>query len=152
MLKIVRDNSNSEDFRQLVELLDKELYLRYGALQAQYDKYNKIEFLDTVVIGYIDKKPAGCGCFKVFETNTVEIKRMIVKSEHRGSGIASMILLELEKWAVEMGFSGAVLETGIKQVEAIKFYTKLGYQRIGNYGQYIGNENSICMSKELTTS
>ena len=74
---------------------------------------------------------------------------MVVKPECRGNGIAKLILLELEKWAMEKGFTKSVLETGVKQPEAIRFYTKLGYVKTQNYGQYIGNENSICMSKKL---
>jgi GNAT superfamily N-acetyltransferase len=107
------------------------------------------QFKNTVVIGYIGSKPVGCGCFKVFNNNAIEIKRMVVRPESRGSGIAKLILSELEKWAIEKGFSVSVLETGIKQPEAIRFYTKLGYTRIDNYGQYKDNQNSICMSKAL---
>jgi len=46
-------------------------------------------------------------------------------------------------------FAKSVLETGVRQPEAIRFYTKLGCDKIDNYRQYIGNSNSICMSKEL---
>jgi ribosomal protein S18 acetylase RimI-like enzyme len=74
---------------------------------------------------------------------------MFVKAEARGSGIASMVITELEKWATEKGFSKAVLETGIKQEAAIRFYAKHGYSIISNYGPYIGNLNSICMNKKL---
>ena len=149
MIKIIRDKSDNKDFQELVRLLDKELNSRYGNMQKQYDKYNKIEFLDTVVIGYINNNPIGCGCFKLFDKDTVEIKRMIVKLESRGSGVAKIILTELEKWASEKGFTKSVLETGKRQPEAIRFYTKHGYVKINNYGQYIDNPNSICMFKEL---
>jgi putative acetyltransferase len=149
MIKIIRDKSNNKDFRELVRLLDDELNSRYGIVQEQYNKYNKIESLDTVVIGYLDNNPIACGCFKIFDKDSIEIKRMIVRPESRGSGIARMILLELEKWAIEKGYSKSVLETGIKQPEAVRFYTKLGYEKISNYGQYVDNPDSICMSKEL---
>ncbi|NLT51796.1 MAG: GNAT family N-acetyltransferase [Ignavibacteria bacterium] len=149
MIKIIRDKSDNRDFQELILLLDNELDLRYGNIQEQYNAFNKVDSIDTVVIGYIDNNPVGCGCFKVFNNNTIEIKRMIVKPESRGSGIAKLILTELEKWAIEKGFSKSVLETGIKQPDAIRFYIKLGYTRIDNYGQYKDNQNSICMSKEL---
>ena len=125
-------------------MLDNELYNRFGDIQIQYDKYNKVDSIDTVVIGYVDDCPAGCGCFKFFDKDTVEIKRMFVKPEFRGSGIAKIILLELEQWAVEKGFSKSILETGINLPEAKRFYSKLGYGLIDNFGQYIGNPNSIC--------
>jgi putative acetyltransferase len=149
-MHVIRSNSDNTDFQQLIRCLDEELAVRNGILQGQYTQYNIITNLGTVVVGYHDDRPSGCGCFKVFEETTVEIKRMFVTPEKRGSGIAKMILQELEKWAFEKGYRKAILETGVKQYEAIAFYTKLGYQRMDNYGQYTGNSNSLCMGKDLS--
>jgi GNAT superfamily N-acetyltransferase len=148
-ITLKRTNSNDPDFRHLVTFLDKELQDRYGALQSVYDQYNHLNNLDTVLIGYSDQVPVGCGCFKRAGENKVEIKRMFVKPAARGQGIASAILSGLELWAWENGFSYTVLETGDKQHEAIALYKKLGYTVIPNYGQYAGMESSICMQKEL---
>lgn len=150
MIKIVRTDSHNPDFHKLITILDNELHSRYGETQLKYNSYNKIESLNTIVIAYREDQPVGCGCFKYYDKDSVEIKRMIVIPEFRGRGIAKRILLELEIWAIEKGFSRSVLETGIKQPEAIRFYSKLGYQKIDNYGQYVGNQNSTCMSKNLT--
>jgi len=151
MIKLLRCNSENRDFRNLVILLDEDLNSRYGNLQAQYEKFNRIESIDTVVVAYLDEIPVGCGCFKKFDTSSVEIKRMFVKEGNRGKGIAKMILTELENWAVENGNKTSFLETGIKQYEAISFYTNFGYKLIENFGQYIGNTNSICMTKILNS-
>ena len=97
----------------------------------------------------MDHNPAGCGCFKKYGPDTVEIKRIYVKPEYRGAGIAQQILAELERWAVEAGFSAAILETGNKQPEAIGLYQKNGYRRIANYGPYAGLADSICFGKKL---
>jgi putative acetyltransferase len=149
MLEIQRVNSHSKEFRTLVQLLDAELNQTYGIIQRQYDRLNIIENLDTVVLGFIDGIPSGCGCFKKYNAETIEIKRMFVKEEARGSGIAAMILTDLEKWAKEKGYTSSLLETGIKQFAAKKFYARLGYMEIENYGAYIGNENSLCMGKKI---
>jgi GNAT superfamily N-acetyltransferase len=77
------------------------------------------------------------------------MKRMFVLPEMRGKQLAARMLQELEAWAVEEGNTGAVLETGHRQVEAIRLYTVAGYSLIENYGQYIGMEESICYRKEL---
>jgi len=151
MIKLLRCNSENRDFRNLVILLDEDLNSRYGNLQAQYEKFNRIESIDTVVVAYLDEIPVGCGCFKKFDTSSVEIKRMFVKEGNRGKGIAKMILTELENWAGENGNNTSFLETGIKQFEAISFYTNFGYKLIENFGQYIGNTNSICMTKILNS-
>jgi len=78
-----------------------------------------------------------------------EIKRMFVRPERRGRGIARSILSELETWAGELGFLECILETGLKQPEAIELYRKSGYETIPNYGQYEGVENSVCMRKSI---
>ena len=146
---ITRTDSNNPDFRDLVIQLDSELTSRYGELQKWHDQFNIIESNNTVIVAYNGDLPVGCGCFKVFDDVSAEIKRMFVKPEYRGTGIAEKILLELEKWASELGFKFTVLETAIKQPEAIRFYTRLNYKRIENYGPYAGNQNSICMRKKL---
>lgn len=146
--KIRTDNSNG-DFRNLIKSLDDELDGRYGIVNKQYAPFNQIDSIKNVVVAFDEGNPVGCGSFKKFTDDTVEIKRMFVKPEARGCGAASIILSELEKWAAELNFTNAVLETGIKQPDAIKFYEKNGYGKIDNYGQYIGNTNSVCMRKKI---
>jgi len=149
MLKLLRTNSLNKDFKYLVSCLDEELSERYGEIQNVYNQYNIIEDNQNVVAAYYFNRPAGCGCFKLFDPATVEIKRMFVHKDFRGKGISKSILNELEKWAAEENFKKAVLETGTKQLEAIGLYSKHGYKRIDNYGQYAGLEYSVCMMKEF---
>ena len=85
--------------------------------------------------------------FRAFDVNTVEVKRMYVKKEHRGTKIASSILNSLEDWASEKGFIKCILETGNNQVAAINFYKKSGYKSIPNYGQYAQMDDSNCFEK-----
>jgi GNAT superfamily N-acetyltransferase len=150
MTTIQRTDSHSPEFRVLVALLDLDLKERYGAVQAEYDRFNVIDSLDTVVIAAIDGQAVGCGCFKHFDDRSVEIKRMYVIPEARGKGVAAKILAELESWAVERGYQRAVLETGKKQAEAITLYRKKGYTLIDNYGQYTDFDLSVCFAKDLT--
>ena len=152
MLKINRTNSENPDFRSLIKQLDADLNSRYGIIQEAYDKHNKIERIDTVVIAYYYNKPVGCACFKEFSANTVEVKRMFVNEGLRGKKIGTQLLSELEAWATELNYLSAVLETGKQQPEAIALYRKSGYDIIENYGQYKGMKNSICMSKQLKSS
>lgn len=145
--KIERTTSENSAFHQLIAELDEDLNSRYGELQKQYNGFNRVDKIDTVVIVRIENEAVGCGCFKLFNSETVEIKRVFVQKSFRGNGIADAILKELETWAGELGFTAAVLETGKGQPEAIRFYTKQGYSVIPNFGQYIGNDNSVCMKK-----
>lgn len=150
MIERIRTSADDADFRYLIELLDRDLWSRYPETQQLFDKLNKIKLEAKAVVAYQEGRPAGCGCFRVTEDESVvEIKRMYVKDEFRGQGIASAILEELERWAKEEGKRRAILETGNKQPEAIALYIKKGYVRTENYGPYIDSEQSVCMAKEL---
>ncbi|RTQ47873.1 GNAT family N-acetyltransferase [Hymenobacter gummosus] len=149
MLRLVRTDSDNADFRALVRLLDQDLHLRDGAEHAFYAQFNKVDAIRHVVVAYLDEVPVGCGAFKPFAGEQVEVKRMFVQPAYRGRGIAGAVLAELERWAAELHYTACVLETGKKQPEAIGLYQKSGYQLIPNYGQYIGVDNSVCMQKAL---
>lgn len=144
-----RTHSENPDFHTLIGYLDAELCRIYNTKQEDYEAYNKITDLPTVVVAYEDGAPVGCGCFKIFNENTIELKRIYVLDSQRGKGIASSIVKELETWAAELDYRSAVLETGKGQPEAIGLYQKLGYTITENYGQYDGMEISVCMKKEL---
>lgn len=146
---LIRTNSDHPDFRALVVLLDQDLSIRDGEDHAFYAQFNKIEAIKEVVVAYKDDVAVGCGAIKPFSETEAEIKRMFVRPDNRGQGIARNILIELENWAQECHFTACVLETGKKQPEAIALYQKIGYIIISNYGQYIGVENSVCMRKVL---
>jgi GNAT superfamily N-acetyltransferase len=67
----------------------------------------------------------------------------------KSKGISKIILKQLEELALKEGFSTAVLETGIKQQEALELYKKSGYRQTEKYGPYSDLEFSICMSKKI---
>lgn len=149
MIQLKRTNSTDKDFINLVALLDADLAIRDGADRDFYAQYNKIDKIKYVVVAYEEQEPVGCGAIKFFDENTMEVKRMYVAPNGRRKGIATSILTALEKWTKELNFQKCTLETGYKQPEAIAMYTKHGYKRIPNYGQYIGVENSVCFEKTL---
>ena len=146
-IKLQRTKSTDPDFQTLIRELDADLRVRNGALMDVYDSFNIIEAIDTVVVVYLDVIPVGCACFKCYNTDTVEIKRMFVRPAARGKGISALILTELEIWAKSLGFRCAVLETGSSQFEARGLYRKLGYLRIPNYAPYTDLPDSICFRK-----
>lgn len=149
IIPIKRSQYTDNDFVFLISHLDNELNNRHDNQRTVYDKFNKVDAIQTVIIAQISDIPVGCGCFKQFDDNTVEIKRMFVEPAYRGKKISKLILNELEKWAKELGYSRSILETGIKLPEAIGLYKKSGYTRINNYGQYKDLPNSICFEKIL---
>ena len=74
---------------------------------------------------------------------------MYTLPESRGKGIATKVLIELENWAAELSYEKCILETGKRQPEAIRLYTKNRYKLIPNYGQYVNMDNSVCFEKYL---
>jgi GNAT superfamily N-acetyltransferase len=149
ILKVVKTTSENPDFIALITALDKSLWESYPELKSNYWGNNIIELNPNVVVIYLGEKPVACGCFKKYDKNTMEIKRMFVSPEARGLGLAKKILQELELWAKELGFLFSVLETLYKQKEAISLYQKVGCAIVDNYEPYVGLENSICMKKQF---
>ncbi len=146
---IKRLTSDHKDFQSLVHQLDEYLAIIDGEDHDFYNQFNSTELLDNCIVIYENGNPIGCGALKRFDTTDFEIKRMFVRPLHRGKGIASHILKELENWAKELGTLHCVLETGKRMPDAIALYTKNGYKKIPNYGQYVGIENSCCFKKKL---
>ncbi len=149
MLKIIRTDSTNNDFIELVKDLDQYLAEKDGDEHSFYAQYNKISMLQHVVIAYENETAVGCGAIKDFNSESMEVKRMFTLPSQRGKGIASKILQNLENWIAELGYKTCVLETGIRQQEAVEFYKKSGYLTTPNYGQYQGIQNSLCFEKKI---
>ena len=149
MIKLVRTNSENIDFINLVKDLDAFLKITDGDEHEFYNQYNHIDVIKHTVVAYLNDQPAGCGALKPFDTDNIEIKRMFTRTEARGNGIATKILQELEAWARELNYKSCILETGIRQMEAIALYKKNNFQLMSNYGQYINVVNSLCFKKNL---
>jgi putative acetyltransferase len=146
---LLRTNSENPDFIELVKLLDADLAILDGDEHPFFAQFNKIDKINEVVLAYLDGKAVGCGAIKAYAPGIVEVKRMFVRPETRGRGIAVELLRELENWAKELAYEKCILETGIKQVEAIRLYEKCGYTRIPNYPPYEKTETSRCFEKRL---
>ena len=149
MPRVIRTFSADSDFQKLVKLLDRDLAVTDGDEHAFYDQFNKIDSINQVVLLYQEGEVVSCGALKAFSPDTMEIKRMFTRAEFRGKGYAGMVLKELEKWAKEQEYNRCILETGVRQPDAIALYKKQGYELIENYGQYAGVENSLCFSKTI---
>jgi GNAT superfamily N-acetyltransferase len=109
------------------------------------------------LLAYDGDAPVATGGWRAQDANgegysdgDAEIKRMYVVREARGRGIARRILAALEDSAREAGRIRMVLETGIKQPEAIALYASSGYTLSEKFGFYRCYENSRCYAKPLT--
>jgi putative acetyltransferase len=144
-----RTNSSNPDFFNLVKELDAFLTIRNGESDDFFSQFNELGNLANVIVLYSEEMPIGCGAIKKYDTETVEVKRMYVQEKYQGKNLGVVILNALEVWAKELGNTRCILETGTMLPEAIRFYEKNNYQRIPNYDQYIGVEESVCFEKLL---
>ncbi len=149
MFTCTRTDSANTDFQLLVHQLDRYLMGINGDDHDFFDQFNKIDNIRHVVVLYLENQPAGCGAIKEYEPGVMEVKRMFVPPAARGKGHASVVLKELESWAIELGYKKCILETGDIMPDAIALYKKNGYQSIPNYGQYVNVASSVCFEKRL---
>jgi len=110
-----------------------------------YPLHDDIDF----AVGVIDGVPVACGALQRLDRREAEIKRMYVIPDHRGAGLARLIIGAIEDRAITEGFATLRLETGATYDRAIRLYTGAGYRRTHTYGEYIGNPNSACFAKRL---
>ena len=96
-----------------------------------------------------DNEVLGIASFRRVSGMYVEIKRLYVPHQNRGMGLAIKLMVDLEKKAIQEGFSEARLETGLHQNEALSLYQKLGYEKTGPFGSYQEDPLSVFMRKKL---
>ena len=96
-----------------------------------------------------DGVPAGCGGVQFFGAEYGELKRMFVRPEFRGLGLAKLMLEHLENYTREHHIHVLRLETGIYQKEAIGLYERWGFQRIQHFGEYVDDPLSSFFEKKI---
>ncbi len=77
----------------------------------------------------------GCGGVAIF-SDFAEVKRMYVREVARGQGVADAILAHIEEEVCDAGLSLLRLETGERQVAAVRFYARAGFRRCPAFGAY----------------
>jgi putative acetyltransferase len=90
----------------------------------------------------------GCGAFQLHGDGSAEIKSMFVAPQARGRGIGREVLAAIEA-AVRGRVSALRLETGIKQLAAIRLYERAGFRRRAPFGSYRDDPLSVFMEKAL---
>ncbi|HET6292805.1 MAG TPA: GNAT family N-acetyltransferase [Kribbella sp.] len=130
----------------LLDLALKELFVRYPDSSSTHYLDPATSFLVAVsandAVGCIGLMPAVDG--------VGEIKRMFVRSDQRGRGLARLLVPVLEQNAAARGDHTVRLATGQRQPEAVALYESLGYSRTGPYGKYLHDPLALCYTKPLT--
>ena len=67
----------------------------------------------------------------------------------RRRGLARLLVAAIERSAAEAGRKRLILETGLRQPEAVAMYRALGYRSVAPFGCYADAEGSLHLGKEL---
>ena len=151
-LKIERASLDSTEALALIEALNRELSERYpeeGATHFRLDPDEVAPGRGGFLIAYVDGAPVGCGALRRLEKREAEIKRMYVIASCRNQGIARALLEALEQLAQSLKAKRLVLETGVRQPEALAVYRRAGFVTIPPFGEYVDSPLSVCMAKDL---
>jgi GNAT superfamily N-acetyltransferase len=134
----------------LIDAVQAEYVVRYGGPdETPVDPGEFAPPQGLFVVAYLDGAPVAMGGLRRHHDSEVEVKRMYVAPAARRHGLARVVLSHLEDRARELGAARVVLETGLKQPEAIRLYETAGYQPIDGYGHYADAPLSRSFAKLL---
>jgi len=135
-MDVIPVTAPTADVRQLIGELDAEL----GGLYRPEQRHGLL--LDAIftphIHFFIAKRggaPVGCGGVALL-ADFAEVKRMYVRPEARGTGVALALMRRLAAEARAAGLSILRLETGTRSFAAIAFYRKSGFQDCGAFEPY----------------
>lgn len=129
------EDIRSADSVQLLDELTAELAALYkvGDGKAGFDPSDVEKPRAAFVVARVDGYPAGCGALRPLDETTGEVKRMYTRAEFRRRGVAQAVLAEIERLAIEFGYTNVKLQTGPLQPEAAALYERVGYYRIPRF-------------------
>ena len=105
----------------------------------------------TFYSAWDDDALAAVGALRGIDPTRGELKSMRATPAYRGKGAGEAILLHLVAEAQRRGYAWLGLETGRPDayLPAQSLYRKHGFSDCEDFGDYVGDEFSMCMSRTL---
>jgi putative acetyltransferase len=135
-LILERTTTPSDDVRTLIGELEDNLAAAYPpeqrhglSLDAIFQPH--IQFF----VARVDGDAVGCAGVALF-ADLAELKRMYVRPAARGRGIADALLAHIETVTRHAGLTRLCLETGDRQLAAIRVYRRAGFSPCAPFGPY----------------
>ena len=153
-LEVVLVPRADDDVAALIGELNDEL----GALYTPEQRHGLA--LDAIFQPHIrffvvrrEDRAVGCGGV-AFLDGFAELKRMYVRPELRGQGVADALIVRLAAEALASGRDLLRLETGSHSLAAIRFYDRLGFRYCDAFAPYAAMPpasiiTSVFMEKRL---
>ena len=149
LISVTPEPFDAPDSRALRSELNADLMERYAADVEPGFKPSAWDVAVFLVARDGAGEPLGCGALRGLGDGAAEIKRMYVRPQARGTGVARRLLAALEEEARSRGFGVIRLETGTRQPEAMALYASAGYTQIEGFGDYAGHPASRCFERRL---
>jgi ribosomal protein S18 acetylase RimI-like enzyme len=147
---ITRESPDGADAIVLITELEAQLNPFYPAESRHGYSVEKLIALGVAffVLRH-NESPAGCGGIQLCGKEYGELKRMYVRSHVRGLGFGKLLVDHLSDYACRQGVCLLRLETGNHQTAAIRLYERMGFQRIGPFGDYVEDPLSLFYEKRI---
>ncbi|MFD6285306.1 GNAT family N-acetyltransferase [Streptomyces sp. NPDC060205] len=136
---------------RLREQISAELAPRYAPVEHRRVRAPQPAAEEIVVtwVAYADDLPVATASLRRLPDRH-EVKRVFVRADHRGRGLARAALAAVESTALTLGVDRLWLQTGALQPEARALYAREGWQEVRPYAPYDRNPFSVCFTKALT--
>lgn len=81
----------------------------------------------ALIVALTSGLPIAGGAFRRYDSTTAELKRIWTAQAHRRLGYGQLVVAELERIALQRGYTRIYLTTGWRQPEAVALYLAMGY-------------------------
>ena len=120
-------------FREYVASLSEDITFQdfeaeFAGLPGKYARPTGV-----VLLAWDGDKPAGAIACRMFEPGVCEMKRLYVRPDFRGKGIAREMANELIEDARERGYGTMLLDTLASMASARALYRDLGFRPVEPY-------------------
>jgi GNAT superfamily N-acetyltransferase len=149
-VKLRVEAPSSPDAAALIAALDADLAKTYppDVIFGLHEEDHHDDHMVFLVARRGDRA-IGCGALRTLDAETGEVKRMYVVPDERGNGVSRVLLTAIETIAIGKRHRVLRLETGKLSPAPLALYRSAGYREIPLYGEYVGNDYSICFEKPL---
>ena len=150
--RIVRDDLASDAIIALLELHLAEMHSWSPACKVHAMPVERLREPDVTFYAAWDGEAlAACGALKDLGDGRGELKSMRAAPEWRGKGAGEAMLLHLMAEARRRGYHWLGLETGRPKefLPAQRLYAKHGFTECPDFADYVADEWSICMARDL---
>lgn len=142
-MKIVSMSITDASILQLFSEHDDYMIDFLGDDKRYYTRYSEGENIGNVWGVCVDGCIGGCVAYRQKAEGVGEVKRLFVRKEYRGKGIAKELLQTVEDYAREQGCHTLFLDTRITLEPAVSIYRAFGFRIVFQQGLYIQMEKKL---------